>query len=67
VALVLRERQNRRGETKRFDVVRAEAGSIQQVLEDIPEGQYRIMDGVSINTFDVSYRTVQDIVPVTAA
>jgi hypothetical protein len=61
MALVLREKQNRKGETTRFDVVRAEEGSPSEILSGIEAGEYRILSGASIGRVNVSYRTVQDI------
>lgn len=61
MALVLREVANRKGATKRLDVVRAEEGPREEILADISEGQYKILDGSTVETVEVSYRTVQDI------
>lgn len=64
MALVLREKKDRSGATTRFDVVRAESGSPDQVLDGIPEGEYRVLEGDKVDTYNVSYRVVQDLVKV---
>lgn len=61
--LVLREKTNRKGETKAFAVVRAEAdaATIEQAVDGIKEGAYKVFDGASVKSVNVSYRTVQDV------
>lgn len=61
MALVLREKTDRNGLTKRFDVVRADEGELHEILDGINEGQYKVLDGAEVKTVNVSYRTVQDI------
>lgn len=61
MALVLREVLSRNGAVKRFDVVRAEEGTPSQVLDGITAGQYKILDGSKVETYETSYRTVQDV------
>lgn len=60
MALVLREKTNRKGETKRFDVVRAHDDTA-QALDSINEGSYKVLEGSTIKSVNVSYRVVQDL------
>lgn len=59
--LVLKARTARSGEVKAFDVVRAEEGVHAAVLGGLPEGDYKVMDGTSVEDVAVSYRTVLDL------
>lgn len=61
MALVLSPKNNRKGEVKSFTVVRAEEGDLNSILEDIKEGEYKVLDGTKVTHAKVSYRTVQDI------
>jgi hypothetical protein len=61
MALVLKEVLRRDGSIKRFDVVRADNGTPQEVLEDIPAGEYSVMENGVVAKYNVSYRTVQDL------
>jgi hypothetical protein len=60
MALVLKARE-KRGAVIAFDVMRAEQGGLKEILEDIPAGDYKVMDGNTVVDVGVSYRTVQDI------
>lgn len=61
MALVLREKTNRSGDTIRFDVVRAEVGTPEEILEGIGPGQYTLFEGSTVEKYETRYRTVQDV------
>lgn len=57
---VLREKTDRNGATKRFDIVRVEDGQdVNVVLEGLNAGQYKVVDTSQLTTYEVEYVTVQ--------
>lgn len=62
---VLREKTDRQGTTKRFDIVRVEDGhDPNKILEGLPEGQYKVVDTAQLSTYEVEYVTIQQNVKV---
>lgn len=59
--LVLSAVANRKGNVTRFDVVRAEDGTVKEVAAGLPPGEYKALDGSNVLDFSTGYRTVQDI------
>lgn len=58
--LVLRAKQARTGETKKFDILRAvETNDIDHALADLPDGDYVVVDPGSLATYRVGYVTLQ--------
>lgn len=57
---VLAAQHDKKGNLKGYNVVRLE-DDLNTALEDVPAGDYHVIDGTTLKRAAVSYRVVQDV------